>query len=95
MNQEKMSKLADGALVFPPSNEGESFVMAWQRVEPPMFWKAFNGCIIADRHLPDGTRQHMVQGHVELGFVLDNAQVIGQEDCPDAVFSVQLSHLSK
>lgn len=73
-------------------NEG---VMAWERVVPPVFWKEFGGYVVADRHLPDGTRQHMVQGHVEPGLVVANAQVVGEEDCVGAVFSDKLSHLSE
>lgn len=68
--------------------------MKWERIEPPLYWKAADAFVVADRHLPDGTRQHMVKGHVELGLVVSNAQVIGDLDAPEAEFSSQLSHLS-
>lgn len=56
----------------------ETEVMPWEFFETPVFWAAINDHVIADRHLPDGTRQHMVRGHVEDGKVVANAQVIGQ-----------------
>lgn len=67
--------------------------MLWQRVNPPIKWTPADAVIIADRHLPDGTRQHMVRGSVVPGRVVNNAQVIGQDDVPDAEFSSQPSHL--
>lgn len=66
----------------------------WERITPPVHWNAFDRYIIADRHLPDGTRQHMVKGHVEAGLVVDNAMVIGEDDVPDAKYSDHPSHLS-
>lgn len=68
--------------------------MKWERVSPPLFWPAANAHIVADRHLPDGTRQHMVAGSVTVGLVVANAQVIGQEDAISAEFSSVPSHLS-
>lgn len=70
-------------------------VVAWERVAPPVFWKAMGRHVVADRHLPNGTRQHMVTGHVEEGLVVSGAQVFGEDDCHDALFSPHLSHLSK
>lgn len=70
-------------------------VMKWERVTPPIPWPAANAVIVADRHLPDGTRQHMVQGSVQPGLVVANAQVIGQDDVSHAEFASVLSHLSK
>ncbi len=70
-------------------------VMKWERVTPPLQWPAAKAVIVADRHLPDGTRQHMVQGSVQPGLVVANAQVIGQDDVPHAEFASVLSHLSK
>jgi len=69
--------------------------MKWQRVIPPLPWKAAQALVVADRHLPDGTRQHMVRGSVPAGRVVDNAQVIGEDDVPDAEFATVPSHLSK
>lgn len=74
---------------------GADALMKWERVEPPYFWVKANTHIVADRHLPDGTRQHMIAGHVAAGVVVDNAQVIGQLDALNAEFSSRLSHLSK
>jgi hypothetical protein len=62
-------------------------VMKWERVVPPYFWANANKLVVADRHLPDGTRQHMVPGHVAAGAVVDNAQIIGQLDALDAQYS--------
>lgn len=73
----------------------ESDVLPWERVIPPMWWAEASRNIVADRHLPDGTRQHMVEGHVPSGTVVANAQVIGSLDVPDARFSSKLSHLSR
>lgn len=68
--------------------------MDWERIEPPIWWPAAGRFIMADRTLPDGTRQHMVQGRVTHGTVIANAEVIGADDAPDAAFSESLSHLS-
>jgi hypothetical protein len=70
-------------------------VMPWERVSPPIWWDAAQREIVADRCLPDGMRQHMVKGHVQPGLVINNAQVVGEADAPDAPFSPRLSHLSK
>lgn len=69
-------------------------VMRWERVTPPVWWADALRHVIADRHLPDGTRQHMVEGSVAVGTVIGNAQVIGADDVIDAEFSPKLSHLS-
>lgn len=69
-------------------------VMPWERVNPPIWWGAAQMHIMADRCLPDGTRQHMVKGHVTPGLVIANAQVIGEDDAPEAQFSKAPSHLS-
>ena len=68
-------------------------VMKWERVSPPIPWPAAKAVVVADRHLPDGTRQHMVPGSVPPGLVIANAQVFGQDDVPEAEF--QLSHLAQ
>jgi len=72
---------------------GEDGLMKWQRVNPPIKWAAADALIVADRHLPDGTRQHMVRGSVQPGRVVNNAHVIGKNDVPDAEFSSVISHL--
>lgn len=69
-------------------------IRPWQRVCPPLPWPQAGAMIVADRHLPNGTRQHMVAGSVPAGLVVGNAQVIGQADVPDAEFSPVRSHLS-
>lgn len=74
------------------NDDGET--MGWQRVQPPIWWQAAGRHVIADRHLPDGTRQHMVDGSVLAGTVIANAQVIGVDDLPGATFSATPSHLS-
>jgi hypothetical protein len=81
--------MVDQQADFDPSE-----VMDWERVTPPLWWGAAGHFIVADRHLPNGVRQHMVEGHVEPGLIVDNAHVIGEDDVPDAVFSATLSHLS-
>lgn len=68
--------------------------MAWERVEPPYWWEKIQQHVIADRHLPDGTRQHMIRGRVAPGTVVNNAQIIGEADVPDARFSDKVSPLS-
>lgn len=69
-------------------------VMRWERVTPPIKWKAADAVIVADRHLPDGTRQHLVRGRVPPGRIVNNAHVIGEDDVPVAEFSSESSHLS-
>lgn len=69
--------------------------MLWQRVVPPIWWAAADRFIVADRHLPDGTRQHMVGGGVEQGTVIASAQIVGQDDMKNARFSAIQSHLSE
>lgn len=73
---------------------GRDGLMKWQRVIPPIDWPKAQVTIIADRHLPDGTRQHMVADSVPLTRVIANAQLIGQDEVPDAEFSAEPSHLS-
>lgn len=54
----------------------ESDVMPWKPMAEPYFWHDLGVTVIADRHLPDGTRQHMVQEQVAPGLVHANAQVL-------------------
>lgn len=69
-------------------------VMKWEKVDPPLFWKEKGLHIVADRHLPDGTRQHMVMERVPPGLIVSNAEIIYQGDATDAQYSSRLSHLS-
>lgn len=64
----------------------------WERVDPPLYWPQIGKYIVADRHLPDGTRQHMVRGHVESGCVVNNAQILGEDDCSSARYSTKKIH---
>ena len=81
-------------LKAPPIEFDANGVMKWERVKPPLWWPAAQRHIVADRCLPDGNRQHMVEGRVERGLVIANAQVIGEQDTPDAEFAAWPSHLS-
>lgn len=66
----------------------------WSKIEPPLWWDKIGEYIIADRHLPCGTRQHMVKGKVKSELVVANAQIIGDDDLTDFIYSDKLSHLS-
>lgn len=68
--------------------------MKWERVVPPIWWEKAQLFVVADRVLDDGTREHMVQGHVEPGTVIHNANIVGELDSPEAEYSSRLSHLS-
>ena len=72
---------------------GNDGAMKWQRVQPPIYWNAAKQEVIADRRLPDGTRQHMVCGSVPPGLVISNAMVIGEADVLHAEFSGVISPL--
>lgn len=72
-----------------------NIAMDWERVDPPVYWPLIKAEVIADRHLPDGTRQHMIRGHVEPGRIEANAQIIGEDDCPQARYSERKSHLNR
>ena len=78
-------------------NFADDELPGWERVEPPIWWGKANAFVIADRFLPDGTRQHIVSGHVETGTVIANANVFGQMDLEYShlKFAETLSHLSK
>jgi hypothetical protein len=52
-------------------------VQEWTRLASPILWRGF--WIVADRHLPDGIRQHLVRGEVPYGFVVNNAHIIGEK----------------
>lgn len=73
---------------------GPDGLMKWERVDPPLWWPAAGRYIVADRHLPDGRRQHMVQGAVSPGLVVASADVIGEEGLTGVEFASRRSHLS-
>lgn len=58
-------------------------VAPWTQLSPPYYWSVVDDYVLADRHLPDGTRQHLVQGHAAPGLIVCNAQVFGAADFPD------------
>lgn len=68
--------------------------MKWERVQPPLWWAEAGRFVVADRHLPDGTREHLVAGSVAPGTVVGNANVIGEDDVHDLEFATSPSHLS-
>ncbi len=78
-----------------PPELGSDGEMRWERVVPPLWWPAAGRFVVADRHLGDGRRQHLVPGHVPAGLVVANADVIGEADAPHAEFAAHLSHLSE
>lgn len=74
---------------------GADAEMLWQQVDPPIWWAAAGRYVVADRHLSDGTRQHMVAGSIRHGTVIANAQIVGQADVKNVKFSAIRSHLSE
>ena len=69
----------------------ESDAPPWQVLSPAYAWKEHNLLVLADRHLLDGTRQHLVAGSVPPGLQLSNAQIFGYDDLVAA--GVRLSGL--
>ena len=63
--------------------------LPWEILPEPVWWRAADMWVIADRHLPDGTRQHVVRGSVPAGTVIANAQVFGEECLEDRAHLVQ------
>ena len=57
----------------------EADIMTWIVLSPPYHWKKYGLVVIADRHLPNGRRQHVVQGAVPPGTVIANADIFGEE----------------
>jgi hypothetical protein len=72
----------------------ENGTMKWQRVVHKLYRKQTKAYIVADRHLPNGVRQHMTEGTVPSGTIISNAEVIGESDGKHE-FAEKLSHLSK
>jgi hypothetical protein len=54
-------------------------VREWNRIDPPIYVKELEDYVIADRHLPNGIRQHVVQGKPKLGAFWANAQIFGAD----------------
>lgn len=51
----------------------------WKVFLSPVPWAGTKWSVLADRHLPDGTRQHIVDGEVEPGQMFANAMLFGQD----------------
>jgi hypothetical protein len=67
-----------------PAHFAGKNVMSWQRPGPPYFWPAMGEFVAADRHLPGGTRQHVVRGIVPPGLAFRRARIVSETDCPCA-----------
>lgn len=67
-------------MTYPDRQRENNLPRPWDKLDPPVWWEAIKDFVIADRHLPDGTRQHMVRGNVAPGLVVNNAQVIVEDD---------------
>lgn len=50
-----------GAGAWPPDE-----LNPWELMHPVAYWPAAGGWVIFDRHLPDGTRQHIVATRPQL-----------------------------
>lgn len=50
------------------------------KFNPPYNWVKHNLTVLYDRHLPDGTRQHIVSEDISVGTILDNAEVHSVND---------------
>lgn len=53
-------------------------VREWSRFDSPTLWRGW--WVVGDRHLPDGTRQHLVRGEVPDELVINNAHIIGEKN---------------
>lgn len=63
----------------------------WARISPPYFWEQAQLHVVGDRHLDDGTRQHLVLEEVQPGLVINNAQVFSEKEFPQAEYGENLS----
>ena len=54
-------------------------VADWEIWDPPRYWPQAGRMVLADRHLPNGRRQHIVEGVVQDGLEVANADVFGEE----------------
>jgi hypothetical protein len=57
----------------------KDYVMDWIIFDPPYFWKKIGRNVLADRYLPDGTRQHVVEGYIPPNTIINNAQIFGED----------------
>jgi len=48
--------------------------------DSPMYWDRIGDFVIGERYLPDGVRQHLVNGTVGCKLVVANAWIVGNED---------------
>lgn len=53
-------------------------VMLWKHYEQRLLWRGF--WVVAERYLPDGTRQYLVRGTVPDGVIINNADIIGEQN---------------
>lgn len=65
----------------------------WFRVVPALWWPQAQAYVVADSHMPDGTRRHLVRGTCVPGHIVAGAQVLGEEDQAPPVTCTELSHL--
>ena len=54
-------------------------LLKWNVIEPAYYWARHNLYVLADRHLPNGRRQHIVKGKIKPNTVLDNADIFGED----------------
>jgi len=60
--------------------QSEDNIRQWTKIDPPFWWKEINAYVVADRHLPDGTRQHLVKGYTGSAIEVNNAKLIRIEN---------------
>ena len=70
-------------LIMAPEN-----VMEWEILDTSIYAEGFNDWIVADRHLPNGIRQHVIKGKVPEVRVWHNAEIFGS----DTLSSVKSSY---
>ena len=66
--------------------ELEDVNLEWMPMKPYL-WRGW--WIVADWHLPDGTRQRLVRGQVPDGLIINNAHIIGENSLPDSKSTIQ------
>lgn len=65
----------------------------WFRVVPALWWPQARAYVVADSHLPDGTRRHLVRGSCLPDHIVAGALVLGEEDQAPPVMCTELSPL--
>ena len=55
---------------------GVDEVREWEYFAHPFLWQGYE--VIADRHLPNGVRQHKVKGYVPENTFVRNAHIVGE-----------------